>query len=400
MPPVSARAASWLAAAGAGAVALAPLAILGAPVHAHLSQAGIALVIAAVAAFVAARVAGRRVLLVIGVFAGGTAGWLLAQASYPAAAWLVAPLLGLAVGFTMPQPGARSPIEAALPAAALAALLVVLRAVVGRDAAMGAGAGALAVAAGAASPAARPAHLASDAAAGSVAVLAALGIAASIGATTPGVTWFGSLIHHGSRNTDQVALTFDDGPNPPYTLQVRDVLDRYGVKATFFSVGKALDARPDVSRALLDDGMLLGNHSYQHDAWRWLDPNYPELQRTQDAFKRNLGVCPAFYRPPHGAHTPFIARVVSDHGMKMVTWDVSAADWATDDPQLIARRVLDRVKPGSIIDLHDGLDGKIGADRSVLVEALPLILDGLRARGLQPVTLDKLLGLPGYLPDC
>ena len=67
---------------------------------------------------------------------------------------------------------------------------------------------------------------------------------------------------------------------------MRDILDAHGVKGTFFTVGKALDARPDITRALYDDGQLLGNHSYHHDYWRWLDPRYPELGRTQDAFER------------------------------------------------------------------------------------------------------------------
>ena len=131
----------------------------------------------------------------------------------------------------------------------------------------------------------------------------------------------------------------------------------------------------------------------------WLDPRYPELDQTQNAFERELGVCPAFYRPPHGSHTPFMAHVVSDRGMTMVTWDVSAGDWATGDEQLVARRILDGVQPGSIILLHDGSDGNIGAaDRSVVLRALPIILDGLQQRGLHPVTLDKLLGKPGYVP--
>ena len=69
---------------------------------------------------------------------------------------------------------------------------------------------------------------------------------------------------------NEVAITFDDGPDATYTLDVRDILDAHGVKATFFTVGKALDARPDISRALLEDGQLLGDHSYHHDYWRWL----------------------------------------------------------------------------------------------------------------------------------
>ena len=197
-----------------------------------------------------------------------------------------------------------------------------------------------------------------------------------------------------------VALTFDDGPNDQATLAIAHILDRYGVKGTFFTVGKALDERPDISRALLADGQLLGNHSYHHDQWRWLDPRYPELQRTQDAFRRDLGVCPALYRPPHGQHTPFMSWVLSTHHMKLIMWDVSADDWATDDAATVAHRVLSRVQPGSIIDLHDGLDGHVTADRSVLVRALPMIMQGLAARGLHAVTLDKLLGVQGYLEPC
>ena len=95
-----------------------------------------------------------------------------------------------------------------------------------------------------------------------------------------------------------------------------------------------------------------------------------------------------------------MAHVIGDAGMTMVTWDVSAGDWATTDGDLVARRVLDHVQPGSIILLHDGIDGNLGADRSVILAALPQILDGLRQRGLEPVTLDKLLGKPGYLSSC
>jgi peptidoglycan/xylan/chitin deacetylase (PgdA/CDA1 family) len=220
------------------------------------------------------------------------------------------------------------------------------------------------------------------------------------GANNPRLQWFGDTVWHGPRDVPRVAITFDDGPNATATLAVRDILDRAGVKATFFLVGRALDARPDIAEALLDDGMLLGGHSYSHDSWRWLDPGYPELDRSLDAFRRNLGVCPYWYRPPHGQRTPFMGRLITERDMEMVTWDVAAGDWATTDASLVARRVLDHVTDGSIILLHDGLDGHVDADRAVIVAALPLILDGLRAKGLQPVRLDELVGGPPYLSSC
>src|SRR5204863_10172162 len=125
----------------------------------------------------------------------------------------------------------------------------------------------------------------------------------------------GRVAPHADRTSVRVGITLDHGPDDPFSLKVSAILDRHHVKGTFFEVGKAIDARPDIARALLDDGQLLGNHSYHHDYWRWLDPRYPELDRTQDAFKRQLGVCPAYFRPPHGQRTPFMLAHASSHDM-------------------------------------------------------------------------------------
>jgi peptidoglycan/xylan/chitin deacetylase (PgdA/CDA1 family)/general stress protein CsbA len=234
---------------------------------------------------------------------------------------------------------------------------------------------------------------------GVVALVALTAIfAAYIGAETPDATWFGGGTIHGPTNRNEVALTFDDGPNIGASREIAKILDEHGVKGTFFEVGKAIDAEPAITRALYDDGHLLGNHSYHHDEWRWLDPRYPELERTQKAFQRAIGTCPVLYRPPHGDRTPFLARVVRDAHMHMVLWSASAGDWATNDPALIARRIVDQARPGSILLLHDGLDGKPDADRDVLVRAMPMILDGLERKHLTPVRLDQMLGVPAYQP--
>jgi peptidoglycan/xylan/chitin deacetylase (PgdA/CDA1 family) len=217
-----------------------------------------------------------------------------------------------------------------------------------------------------------------------------------IGSNSPRETWLGPIVSHGDRSKPFVAVTFDDGPNVHETMVVAHILDSFGVKGTFFTVGKALVARPDISRALLADGQLLGDHSYHHDEWRWLDPRYPELERTQAAFRGTLDLCPTFYRPPHGQHTPFMSYQLGRKHMTMVGWDDSAGDFATTNGRAVASRILSGVKPGSIIDLHDGLDGNLTADRSVLTVALPIILRGLQERGLHAVTLDRLLGIRGY----
>lgn len=232
--------------------------------------------------------------------------------------------------------------------------------------------------------------------------VAAIGTAALVlwtGCNDPQLSWFGPVSPNGSRERPQVAITFDDGPNSVATPEIARILDDHGAKATFFLVGSAVARRPDVARDLVADGHLVGNHSYRHDYWAWLNPLYPELGATQEVIGRDVGVCPRFFRPPHGQRTPFMNLHVAFRGMVTVTWDTSAGDWATGDAGLVARRVLDRVKPGSIILLHDSIDGDVGSDRQVVIDALPLILDGLEGKGLEPVTVDEMLGGPDYLPD-
>jgi peptidoglycan/xylan/chitin deacetylase (PgdA/CDA1 family) len=234
--------------------------------------------------------------------------------------------------------------------------------------------------------------------AGYIPAVAVLAVLALVGATNPAAPWLGPVISHGPRDRAQVALTFDDGPNAETTRQVLDSLNERGVKATFFVVGKAVDGDPETVQRIIASGHLLGNHSYNHDGWRFIQPGYPELARAERSIKAATHVCTRFYRPPHGTHTPFAWFAAQRRSMQVVTWDVSTLDWSAVDAGELARSVVARARPGSIILLHDGIDGVPGADRRVLLDALPAILDGLRARGLDPVRLDALLGRSGERP--
>ncbi len=385
---------------------LACLILPGVSVPASRDTAALGTALPAAAIALAALAAGRRFARgsasgLGGVIVAGTA-WLFSQARSGAMDWLLAAELG--VGLALAWPRAVSPRDQLVAstglatAAALAALAWFGGAA---DAQIWGGplCGLALVGVALLDRATRTSarrHLL----VGPAAVVSLMLMAAWIGANSPSAIWFGTVIPHGPRDRRLVALTFDDGPNATATLPVMHILDQYGAKGTFFLVGKALDQRPDIARALLADGQLLGNHSYHHDSWRWLDPRYPELERTQQTFRRELAVCPTLFRPPHGQHTPFTAWVVHRHGMRTVTWDVSVGDWATTDAAAVADEVLARVHAGSIIDLHDGLDGNVTADRSVVVRALPIILAGLRSRGLRSVTLSRLLAVPGYTDQC
>jgi peptidoglycan/xylan/chitin deacetylase (PgdA/CDA1 family) len=358
--------------------------------------------VAVVATYAAHRLPSNRTLAVIGAAVAATAAWLVPQRDDVAVTALLVFLFCLGAGLAVDTWVAAGKSTTSRNAAIIALVVAfALRVVVSQDVmlvivVLVVLAGTAATLAGRlpARTTTRPRALAYAA----VLVGATLIFTAYIGAETPAATWFGGGAVHGPTNNGEVALTFDDGPNLGSTEKIMQILDAHGVKGTFFEVGKAIDAAPAITRALFADGQLLGNHSYHHDQWRWLDPRYPELERTQAAFERAIGTCPVLYRPPHGDRTPFIASIVRDHHMHMVLWSASAGDWATDDAALVARRILANTRPGAILLLHDGLDGNPQADRGVLVRALPLIIDGLRAKGLTPVRLDRLLGTAAYQP--
>jgi len=385
-----------------GGVVLAGLGLVGTPIYAGPITAVLAGLLAAITSAFTWRFAGRRQLsIVVAAVAVALACFLLGSASYPGSAFVVAALLGLGIGPLFPRGGHSARYW--MPSAVLAVGLFVLVRAAG-----GVGEAALllaflAVAAALLSwPMTTTPRRATRSTYPVTAVTVAFGLFAVfwVGSTAPTVGWFGSVYSHGSRSGNEVALTFDDGPNPPYTLEIADILEAHGVRGTFFEVGKAVVQRPDITKQLIARGHTVGNHSYYHGAFSYLNPAYPELDKAESAFKNSVGTCPALFRPPHGTHTPFMSAKVDGHGMTLINWDVSAQDWIETDPQRLARNILARVKPGSIILLHDGIDGNIGADRSVVLDALPLILDGLKARGLQPVTVDKLLGVPAYLSNC
>lgn len=387
----------------AWAIVLLPgLAIAGSPINST------PLLVVAVVPWAALTAYGVRRLvpdsgpaLVFGLATLALGAWLLRYASYPGSGYVTANVVGAGVGLLAPP--MKRPGRPAFAALAIVALgLGALRWAVSADAAglasCAVAAALTAVGLGDTRLPKHPGRMASVV--GSILVVYMSFAVFWVGSTAPSVQWFGALTSHGPRSSNMVALTFDDGPNPPYTEQIAGILENYGVRGTFFEVGKAIVQAPGTTQRLVQAGHLVGNHSYTHGNLTYLDLRYPELAQTQQVLKNATGFCPAVFRPPHGTHTPFMSQIVTDTGMRLVTWDVSAKDWSETDPDALARNILAKVKPGSIILLHDGLDGNIGADRSVLVQALPKILDGLKAKGYDVVRLDVLLGIQPTLKVC
>jgi len=205
--------------------------------------------------------------------------------------------------------------------------------------------------------------------------------------------WLGAADWRGRTDTDSVALTFDDGPSEA-TERILEVLDRYGVQATFFMLGRHVELFPEIARRVIDDGHEVGNHSYSHPLYLLQRPSETraQLERAHETISNTTGCRPRFARPPYGVRTPAYFAAARHLGLRTVQWSVAGFDWKKRQTAAeIAARVLGRAQPGAIILLHDG-DSSRRHDRDATVAALPMIIEGLQARGLRIVPLSQLLG--------
>jgi peptidoglycan/xylan/chitin deacetylase (PgdA/CDA1 family) len=217
------------------------------------------------------------------------------------------------------------------------------------------------------------------------------------GIARPGSGILYPTVTRGSRDGRRVALSFDDGPDPEVTPAVLDALARFGARATFFSIGRSLEAHPRLARRLVAEGHELGNHSWRHSRWQnffGADEHAREIERGDRAIAAVTG-SPAtpLYRPPVGLKSPQLARVAARRRLTLVAWSLHSRDTRSADPKRVARRVLERIGAGDIVLMHDGHDLP-GRHRPVAAQAVPLNLQGLREREFQCVTVSELLNLP------
>ena len=187
-----------------------------------------------------------------------------------------------------------------------------------------------------------------------------------------------------------VALTYDDGPYPPYTNQLLDILDRYQVKATFFEIGRNIEKHPEIVPMIIARGNELGNHSYSHKDMMFKPREYllSEIAKT-DKLLQELGVKQdsISFRPPWGRRFVVLSYLLSQMHKKLIMWDVDSQDYEkTHTAEEIANRVIDNVRSGSIVVMHDG-----GGDRSKTVAATDMIVKTLQSKGYAFKTVSELL---------
>ncbi|MBU2102785.1 MAG: polysaccharide deacetylase family protein [Candidatus Omnitrophica bacterium] len=205
----------------------------------------------------------------------------------------------------------------------------------------------------------------------------------------------GIVYWHGDSNQSKVALTFDDGPNEPYTSQILDILKEFNIKATFFLIGKNVQNYPEVARRIIREGHIIGNHTHDHPELilKLNSQIRYQIKKTEEVLVDATGVKPYLFRPPYGLDTPLVWREAEKLNYIVIKWSASAFNGRKDMlPGQIVDKLRREVENGSIILFHDGNRTTKNADRSRIVEALPMLIESLQKRSYQFVTVPQLLG--------
>jgi peptidoglycan-N-acetylglucosamine deacetylase len=228
--------------------------------------------------------------------------------------------------------------------------------------------------------------------------VSALGGAVYFTAFRPRSQIFGSF-PYGAQTAERVlALSFDDGPNEPYTSRLLDTLDKYDVKATFFQVGRCAQRFPSSTRRVVQSGHVLGNHSYSHSFTSYLKQPRQEIEisLSQEVFYSITGLTPALYRPPWLCHWPWVLSSLRDHKLQVVSGTFAHPLEIIQPPAAkLTESAARATGPGTILIFHDGQEAR-GGPREQTVAAIGPLIDRLSDRGYRFTTVDELLGISAY----
>jgi peptidoglycan/xylan/chitin deacetylase (PgdA/CDA1 family) len=236
--------------------------------------------------------------------------------------------------------------------------------------------------------------------------------------SVPSSQVFGPALVRGPADGHRIALTFDDGPASPFTEQILDILRDRQVPATFFVCGRNAERHPDLLLRMSAEGHTVGNHAYSH-FFPYLMTRAEmaqEIDRAQQVIEEITGRRPVLFRPPYGARWFGLYPALRERGLKVVQWSDTGYDWKEEEDSIV-RLSLKRLGPGSIILLHDGLEGYEGfwrqtlrrwkiiqasaaspestsarpSDRTAVIRALPRIIEGAWKAGLRFVPIEDFI---------
>ncbi len=210
---------------------------------------------------------------------------------------------------------------------------------------------------------------------------------------SPGSTWIGENIRYlpsSSRDKKEVALTFDDGPDPEITPRVLDLLDAAGHKASFYVVGEQATKHAQVVQDIVRRGHAVENHSQHHaNAFAFYSSSrlHREIEAAQHVIADVSGNLPRFFRAPMGFRTPFLDPVIARLGLHYSSWTRRGFDSTAMNPARVLQRLITGLRAGDILLLHDGSMMSAKRERPIVLDVLPELLKKITDRGLRSVTL-------------
>jgi peptidoglycan/xylan/chitin deacetylase (PgdA/CDA1 family) len=224
---------------------------------------------------------------------------------------------------------------------------------------------------------------------------AALAAASTAGyqSMAPSGQWYGKTFTRLHPPSKKLALTYDDGPNDPYTRHLMEVLAKHEVRATFFCIGRYAQQKPQIVRDLVEAGHVIGNHTYTHPNLAWQSQTQVRIQLStcQNVLSDVIGSTPNLFRPPYGGRRPSVLRIARELNLEPIMWSITCYDWNATSPEQIEGHVKRQLRGGDVILLHDGRHTEIGVDRAHTVAATDRLITKYKAEGYEFVTIPEMM---------